>query len=451
MLNANRSFINFFEDQHKSKPADYFRALHLHEKKLSKLAMQCQTPGKEWYFYIQSQHYDDMGIFDNTQFTEEDLARWLNSNEKYTVGIALEYIENHWGKKIAYNDAAMQRKIAMVALAAKSVSLTSPVYTSIYHHLGKLYRKLGDIKEALKCFDCVINHSPEYYQTRLQIAKIYRDTDPNMAVREYANLLDSYMHDKTISMSVVLSAYEDFNSLNKPPEMQKYYYLDGFLFIQRAVSSMALESFDLPYRTLSKIFKYYSYNAPDLLFQLIDSVPLPSLDSIGRRSYFDIAQMYKEAGKAIMWAETPCSNKKPSDYYEMAELFYAQLDGNLKQPYQCTQRSENLILLNNFEDAVTLLANNPNQNNIFWNYRMGQALAGTDERNLSEAVEHLKQAIEDGKKDSKNQIYLSAFYHELGNVLLKMKSPDSKHAYEQALAYCTNDKHKRLIELDMKR
>ena len=84
----------------------------------------------------------------------------------------------------------------------------------------------------------------------------------------------------------------------------------------------------------------------------------------------------------------------------------------------------------------------------FWNYRIGQALAHGSEENLRRSIKHFQTAIdmEIQKGESK---YLSAFYHELAKSLNRLHDPLFEDAYSKALAYCTNDKHRKQILQDI--
>ena len=72
---------------------------------------------------------------------------------------------------------------------------------------------------------------------------------------------------------------------------------------------------------------------------------IPALNTINKNNYFDIAQLYKEIGKAIMWAEETIQLGSSSKYFNSAEEFYYHVV--IDDSYKCVQRAENLILLKN--------------------------------------------------------------------------------------------------------
>lgn len=171
--------------------------------------------------------------------------------------------------------------------------------------------------------------------------------------------------------------------------------------------------------------KFYSHPYPEESIRHINCISLPSVEAINLNSFFDVAQMYKEAGKALIGAETP-ELKRAESYFPVAENFYKHLEERqLDGEYVGTQRAENLILLNQFSEAATLLEKHPAPGSPFWNYRIGQALAHGSEKELHRSIKHLQTAIdmEIQKTESK---YLSAFYHELAKSLNKLQPPSLK-------------------------
>lgn len=174
----------------------------------------------------------------------------------------------------------------------------------------------------------ILESRQESHETRLQVAQIYnRTTRPELAIREYRKLLDTYLDGQHISMSVVLAAYEEIYSIKTEKDVKKYYLLDQFLMFQRAVSSMTVESFDQPYKVLAKIIKFYTYDYPEKAIQLIHGIPIPSTETLRQNSCFAVAQMYKEMGKAIMWAEDDKIRGLEQDqrYFMAAEDFYCAM------------------------------------------------------------------------------------------------------------------------------
>ena len=180
----------------------------------------------------------------------------------------------------------------------------------------------------------------------------------------------------------------------------------------------------------------------------MNSIPVPSVEMINKKNYFDIAQMYKEVGKAIMWSEKNFEKENVNNYFIIAENFYNLID--LKNSYRCVQRVENLILLKKYEEAITVLMDNKFENDEFWNYRIGQAMAFFSGSKYDKAMvlKYLQKAIDLCKKEN----FLSSFYHTKANFLAEIKDLSSAStSYQTALNKCKSEKYIKQIKEDMKK
>lgn len=370
----------------------------------------------------------------------------------------LEYIDYKL-RRIDYRDPARQNYIKSSIGMLRSVlprikASENDVYQNVVHHIGKLLVSANDQENAMRCFRHILDSTPESHETRLQAARIYKRTDrPDLAIPEYRRLLDTYLNGRRISMSVVLASYEDISSIKAEKELKKYYLLDQFLMLQKAVSSMAVESFDQPYKTLSKIIKFYTYDYPVKAIQLMRSVPIPSTETIRQDSCFAVAQMYKEMGKAIMWAEDDeiLGLEQDQIYFTAAEEFYNEVSPKvLKNEYKNTQRAENLVLLGRLQDAENVLKQldeGKALNSSFWNYRMGQSLTREDRESLRQAVKHFQRAIDLEEAKDKDSKYLAAFLEGKAKALSQLGDASARDCFEQALAHCGKDREKFRLQL----
>lgn len=448
-----KDFYAYFIRELRKKTAVYYKSLHLHESKVMHLAKQADKPGVEWYFYSQAFPNDDFDIFKSFSYTDEKCKSWLFDDQaKYIIGTLLELMERK-SRKDRSSDSyreIMDEQIRILKLLCEEPGLEKSLQLDILHHLGKLYRNIQEIDNAIICFEEILDKHPDKYESKLQLLRIqkYQKKLPlNCISAGYAQLIDTYIKGAEISMSVVLAAYADLYTTDKEGQIKKKYFLDEFDYFKKAILSMAVESFDLPYNVLALTMKYYTYDYPDRLFLLTDKLPIPAAEMVNKGNYFDIAQMYKEIGKAIMWSEKPVPSKSPLDYFALAEEFYCLLDDKkLNHEYQCTQRAENLILLGKYFDAKTFLSKHTFPKNPFWNYRYGQALAGTGENGKQEALQYLQEAIDLCEKDE----YLASFNHTMANILAELKYSNAEKYYRKALGLCGNNKkYQKQIEADM--
>ena len=447
-----KRFYQFFEEERDKKSADYFKALHIHDGKIAEMALKCQEPGKEWYFYLQSLSSDNSTPL--LVSMEKKMSVWPDGiSNKYVVHTILEYIDYKL-RRMDYVAPTRQDYIkSSIEMLRSSLTHIGPtgndVYQNIVHHIGKLLVAAKDQDNAMRCFQYILDSSPERHETRLQVARIYKRTNRlNLAIPEYSRLLDTYLAERQISMSVVLAAYEDISSVETEKRLKNYYLLDQFLMLQKAISSMAVESFDQPYKVLAKIIKFYTYDYPEKALQLIRSVPIPSVGTIRQDSCFAVAQMYKEIGKAIMWAKTDEISGQDQDrvYFAAAEEFYCKVPSKaLKNEFSNTQRAENLLLLGRLQEAENVLKQLDEEKVLsspFWNYRMGQALTRKDPGSLKRAVGYFQCAIDLESIKDKNSKFMSAFLEGKAKALGLLGDPCAKDCFEQALAHCGKDREK---------
>lgn len=447
-------FYSFFKSQKSKKSGVYFKALHQHENKIFELAKHKNEPSVEWYFYLQSFPNDDMNVIDNFSFEDMDMNQLVKSKDsEYIIGTVFEIVEGESRKNKDSSEyiSKIQERILFLKTILAKVNSKTNLYINIEHHLGKLYRNIGELDEAREYFESVLEKNPERYETKLQLIRIYKSKEmisKEDVLKEYTNLIDEYINGKDISMSVVLAAYMEIYSYDKAGTIKKKYFLEYFEHFFKAVTSVAVETFDLPYNTLALTMKYFTYEHPEKVILFMNSIPVPSVEMINKKNYFDIAQMYKEVGKAIMWSEKNFEKENVNNYFITAENFYNLID--LKNSYRCVQRVENLILLKKYEEAITVLMDNKFENDEFWNYRIGQAMAFSSGSKYDKAMvlKYLQKAIDLCKKEN----FLSSFYHTKANFLAEIKDVSSAStSYQTALNKCKSEKYIKQIKEDMKK
>lgn len=452
-IKFNSDFYAYFIKEKSRKSSDYYKALHMHEDKIICLAQKEDKPGIEWYFYSQAFPNDDFNVFQSFSYTDEECGLWLSEIQgEYIIGTLLEFMErkSRNDRDLTSYKESMDSQIKTLRFLLGQPGLNTDLRFDVLHHLGKLYRNINELDKAINCFEEVLDNKPNSHESKLQLVRIHKRQKSLSAEQisaKYIELLDDYIKGTQISMSVVLAVYNDLYTTNKEETFKKKYFLDKFDYFKKAILSMAVEAFDQPYSVLAITMKYYTYNYPDKLFSLIDKLPIPSVNMINKGNYFDIAQMYKEIGKAIMWSEDTMQSMLASDYFALAEEFYSLLDNTrLNKEYPCVQRAENLILLERYSDTLVFLRNHEFKESPFWNHRYGQALVGIGESEIEQALQYFQIAIDSCTQDT----YLTSFNHAMANALAKMRQPHAKDYYQEALRLCdSNDKYKKKIKSDM--
>jgi hypothetical protein len=287
------------------------------------------------------------------------------------------------------------------------------------------------------------------YEPKLQLAKllIRKQNTKEEGEQLLRDIIDDYSAGESSSMTIVLAAYEEIMN-TKNASMIEQYFVERFDEFSEALQIMALEKFDQPYRVLARVSKVYTYKYPEQLRNLVESIPFPSPGEIGKQYAFEIAEIYKECGKSILWESNVSDDLEVAKtYFEQAEIFYG-IDANATSPYQLIMHAENLNKLKEYDKAIELLCHDEKfvneGNKTFREYRYAEALYGLGDGHYEQALEHINNASE-----SKNaEKYWAAFEELKARILFKMdpEGDEWRRCFEAAINNADNEKYKKSLQ-----
>lgn len=445
-------FLEFFGQYIGNKNASYHQAIHLHQEKILKIIEQEKKPGIALYLYLNIWPNDAHGIVSEIKMDTYMAETYEYRDEDlYALYSVVQLIECLYRKyKGSWEERKTYAKTQIGSLLKLMHIKNAPdeFITYVKHHLGKLYVYIGD-DTAISIFRELLEKQPEKYEAKLQLGKLYRkDKDKRgQGERLLCEIIDAYAEGKEPGMTLVLAAYEEIKN-TKDEKLKQTYFVDKYDDFASAVQTMALEKFDQPYRVLAGASRIYTYNHPEYLQKLVESIPFPSVREIDRKYAFTIAETYKEYGKSLLW-ETPGAEdnlKAAKVYFEQAEVFYNAC-GNGKIPYNLISHAENLNKLGQYEKAAELLRDDTRftdeRNKPFREYRYAEALYGLGAEQYKEALVHINNALASENIDK----YRSAFEEQKAKILYGIDpfQEDWKKVYEQAIAIA-DDKYRKALQ-----
>ena len=446
-------FLEFFGQYIGNKNASYHQAIHLHQERILKIIEQEKKPGIALYLYLNIWPNDAHGIVSeikmDTYMAETYEYRDEDLYALYSVVQLIECLyrkyKGSWEERKTYAKTQIGSFLKLMHIK----NAPDEFITYVKHHLGKLYVYIGD-DTAISIFRELLEKQPEKYEAKLQLGKLYRkDKDKReQGERLLCEIIDAYAEGKELGMTLVLAAYEEIKN-TKDEKLKQTYFVDKYDDFASAVQTMALEKFDQPYRVLAGASRIYTYNHPEYLQKLVESIPFPSVREIDRKYAFAIAETYKEYGKSLLW-ETPGVEdnlKAAKVYFEQAEVFYNAC-GNGKIPYNLISHAENLNKLGQYEKAAELLRDDTRfmdeRNKPFREYRYAEALYGLGEEQYKEALVHINNALASENIDK----YRSAFEEQKAKILYGIDpfQEDWKKVYEHAIAIA-DDKYRKALQV----
>ena len=135
-----------------------------HENKIFELAKRKNEPSVEWYFYLQSFPNDEMNVIDNFSFEDMDMNQLVKSKDsEYIIGTVFEIVEGESRKNKDSSEyiSKIQERILFLKTILAKVNSKTDLYINIEHHLGKLYRNIGELDEAREYFESIANTPKE--------------------------------------------------------------------------------------------------------------------------------------------------------------------------------------------------------------------------------------------------------------------------------------------------
>lgn len=442
-----KDFLDFFKCEFLKKNAKYYQAIHMHQEKILEILETNPKPGLALFIYLDIWSNDAYDMIKKISVDEyiKNCSKTIQNDlcAEYSIVQLIECdYKTYKGDKEDKNEYAKKQ----VNLLQKLLDLqpgAEEFHIYVMHHLGKLYSFIRENEKAADIFRRVIERKPDYYEAKLQLARLLLKEQGTReeGIGLVCNIIDEYNPEELSSMTVILAAYEEIRKTNNNKLIAKY-FVSEYKKFNYAIHAMALENFDQPYRVLANVSKVFTYEYPQLLKDVVESIPIPSSSSIDKRYAFPVAELYKELGKSILWEDTNGeSYDEASLYFEQAELLYTI--ANKVDPYSTIMHAENLNRLKRYKEAMGLLEllelSDDDKSMPYWEYRLAESMYGIGDDYLKPALLHISHGC-----DLCGEKYLSAFEALKADILFALRPSDSdwEICIKQAIEHADREKYK---------
>lgn len=196
----------------------------------------------------------------------------------------------------------------------------------LLHHIGKLYVKLRDERNAKYYFEQALAIRPKAYATMLQLAKIAhfsKPSDTSSAKEFISDILNDNINGEKVPLTIILACYSDF--LSKKPYIdlaEKYIEKEFEKFSEIILNSLlAFNNQTVP--TLASFAYSFAYEKPEFMrraIELLQELPAASTDKTYIKAYANLkAVEYKlEDNKSSDKAKMILGSAK--HYFELLKL-----------------------------------------------------------------------------------------------------------------------------------
>ncbi|TDL70015.1 AAA family ATPase [Paenibacillus amylolyticus] len=447
-FNFLEKLTSFFEKNARVKDHHYFKALHIHKELLQ--ILYYENPSNFILLYAVLHH---AGIEQLNELIPiigiESLLNHTYSYKKHDYFRILSYIESSESfyrltKRIDEDQAKVYLKEMIEVLEQLSgiPLLALDIKMEVIHHLGKCEVFSKNDGKALLHFNNVIKSIPDAYHSKLQMVRLLRRNNVDLAKRFLEEIFEAFQQDpRLININTVLSAFNELKEKEFSELAEKYLYATE-LFEQSILIS-SFHNFDHPFNVLTRIGKEIGYRDPRRLVKILEKIPIPSEQTEEPHLLFYAGQLYKELGR--------CYKHIPDQEDNMWAAFqqsraYFQLFTTTNQ-YELTKIAELYILMNQQEEALNQLKKvEIMERGCFWYYDF--AKIQYEFKQYRESIISLEKAL--SMVSEKEERYRSTFLFLKGKSSREMgESTESKIFFEEALKFCNNDKFKGEIEYEM--
>lgn len=276
--------------------------------------------------------------------------------------------------------------------------------STILHHIGKLYFKIGEESLATKKFEEVLMLKPNDPFALLQIARIANQVKN---VEEVKRITNNVLSLSDCPLSISLSFYEliAYNNRDFPDLKKKYIDEQIDSFVGKIID--AIDSrYDQPYNILGKISGHLSYNFPEYFETIVDNLPTPANIDFNNNLRFSFAITLVSFYKYLKYNGGEETNNEKMD--KVLALAKVNFDlSKLDSDYKKSQYVDLLIESEEFESAEKL-ANDFEEKNEFNLQKLSKIYRGQGKFN--EAINFANAAIDFNK--NQKEAYVAAFLND---------------------------------------
>lgn len=226
----------------------------------------------------------------------------------------------------------------------------------LLHHIGKLYVKLRDEKNAKYYFEQALAIQPKAYATMLQLAKIAhfsKPSDTSSAKEFVSDILNDNINGKKVPLTIILACYSDFLSKKPYIDLAEKYIEKEFEKFSGIILNSLLAFNNQTVPTLASFAYSFAYEKPEFMrraIELLQELPAASTDKTYIKACANLkAVEYKlEDDKNSDKAKTILASAK--HYFELLKL--EEKGEQQKNDYQRKRYQELLMDAGEWNEAL---------------------------------------------------------------------------------------------------
>ena len=226
----------------------------------------------------------------------------------------------------------------------------------LLHHIGKLYVKLRDEKNAKYYFEQALAIQPKAYATMLQLAKIAhfsKPSDTSSAKEFVSDILNDNINGKKVPLTIILACYSDFLSKKPYIDLAEKYIEKEFENFSEIILNSLLAFNNQTVPTLASFAYSFAYEKPEFMrraIELLQELPAASTDKTYIKACANLkAVEYKlEDDKNSDKAKTILASAK--HYFELLKL--EEKGEQQKNDYQRKRYQELLMDAGEWNEAL---------------------------------------------------------------------------------------------------
>lgn len=304
----------------------------------------------------------------------------------------------------------------------------------LLHHLGKAYRRSGEIDKALATFQQLLEFEPTWHATHGQIARLGAQRDANEQAKEAGQRslrqLVTQMVDgpTTVPLRVAMAALSNLRSY---AELTEELNADeqSINALGEVISQSALEGLDQFYDAFFAFTSKFSYQHPRTSFELVTAVGgmfEVSPASIGKNHLLSVSESLANVAQSAQRSGDEALARRLSGL----SLVYAEtlLAAGAPNSYTARGVAKAFTIAGDPARALQIITAVPDgQVNHWLLYRRAEAELALE---LPQSLETARQALAGALDDSRAAMHLASYFDMLSRCL--KHTEDIHGAIEQA-------------------
>lgn len=289
-----------------------------------------------------------------------------------------------------------ERASAMINSLKEELNKTTKddIRFELLHHIGKLYMKVRDYKNARIYLERALAMRPKAYATLLQLARLLhlsKTPDTHKASEYVSSILEDSQKGENVPLTIILACYSMFLSKKAYEELTEKYIESNFDEFSRLIMTSLLSFDNQAVPTLGSFAFSLAYKNPEFMRRALAILHEPP-------SIFDKAYIQAYANlKAVEYKlEEDKSSKEAESIFASAKFYFGlqnleENEGNNKKDYQRKRYIELLMDAGKWKEVIDFSACYHDKKNEFYLQLMAKVYQKLG--NYGMAIEYIDKAI----------------------------------------------------------